>query len=86
MGMGYGISEQLILDEKTGRPLNGNLLDYKLMTMLDTPELKADFVELDDPIGPYGNKALVSRLRSRVHRRSEMPSCMQQELLLTKIH
>ena len=58
MGMGYGISEQLILDEKTGRPLNGNLLDYKLMTMLDTPELKADFVELDDPIGPYGNKAL----------------------------
>ena len=58
MGMGYGISEQLILDEKTGRPLNGNLLDYKLMTMLDTPDIKADFVELDDPMGPYGNKAL----------------------------
>ena len=58
MGMGYGISEQLILDEKTGRPLNGNLLDYKLMTMLDTPEIKADFVELDDPMGPFGNKAL----------------------------
>ena len=36
MGMGYGLSEQLILDEKTGRPLNGNLLDYKLMTALDT--------------------------------------------------
>lgn len=58
MGMGYGISEQLILDEKTGRPLNGNLLDYKLMTMLDTPDIKADFVEMDDPMGPYGNKAL----------------------------
>lgn len=58
MGMGYGISEQLILDEKTGRPLNGNLLDYKLMTMLDTPDIKADFVELYDPMGPYGNKAL----------------------------
>ena len=58
MGMGYGISEQLILDEKTGRPLNGNLLDYKLMTMLDTPDIKADFVELCDPMGPYGNKAL----------------------------
>ena len=58
MGMGYGISEQLILDEKTGRPLNGNLLDYKLVTMLDTPDIKADFVELDDPMGPYGNKAL----------------------------
>ena len=58
MGMGYGVSEQLILDEKTGRPLNGNLLDYKLMTMLDTPDIKADFVEMDDPMGPFGNKAL----------------------------
>jgi len=58
MGMGYGVSEQLVLDEKTGRLLNGNLLDYKLMTVLDTPDIKADFVELEDPIGPYGNKAL----------------------------
>ena len=38
--------------------MNGNLLDYKLMTMLDTPDIKADFVELCDPMGPYGNKAL----------------------------
>lgn len=58
MGMGYGLSEQLLLDEKTGRPLNGNLLDYKLMTALDTPEIHADFVEMEDPAGPYGNKAL----------------------------
>ena len=58
MGMGYGLSEQMILDEKTGRPLNGTLLDYKLMTTMDTPDLKADFVEMDDPMGPYGNKAL----------------------------
>lgn len=58
MGMGYGVSEQIVLDEKTGRMLNGNLLDYKLMTALDTPDIKADFVELDDPEGPYGNKAL----------------------------
>ncbi len=58
MGMGYGMSEQLLLDEKTGRPLNGNLLDYKLMTTMDTPDLTVDFVELTDPMGPYGNKAL----------------------------
>ena len=58
MGMGYGLSEQLLLDEKTGRPLNANLLDYKLMTIMDTPEIKADFVELEDPEGPFGNKAL----------------------------
>lgn len=58
MGMGYGLSEQLLLDEKTGRPLNATLLDYKLMTTMDTPDLKAEFVELEDPMGPYGNKAL----------------------------
>ena len=58
MGMGYGLSEQLLIDEKTGRPLNGTLLDYKMMTMMDTPDLTAEFVELNDPMGPYGNKAL----------------------------
>ena len=52
------VSRGLVLDEKTGRPLNGTLLDYKLMTMMDTPDIKADFVELDDPVGPFGNKAL----------------------------
>ncbi|MDD3796053.1 MAG: molybdopterin-dependent oxidoreductase, partial [Lachnospiraceae bacterium] len=58
MGLGYGLAEQLLLDEKTGRVLNGNLLDYKLPTMMDTPDLTAGFVELEDPVGPYGNKAL----------------------------
>ena len=58
MGIGYGVSEQLLIDEKTGRPLNGTLLDYKMMTMMDTPDLTAEFVELNDPMGPYGNKAL----------------------------
>ena len=57
MGLGYALSEELLFDEKA-RPLNPNLLDYKLPTALDTPELQAAFVELPDPTGPYGNKAL----------------------------
>ncbi len=57
MGLGYGLSEQLLYDKK-GKPLNDNLLDYKLMTSLDTPELNVAFVETVDPTGPYGNKAL----------------------------
>lgn len=57
MGLGYGLSEQLLFDAK-GRPLNDNLLDYKLPTSVDTPDLNALFVELDDPTGPFGNKAL----------------------------
>lgn len=58
MGMGYALSEELVVDEKTGRPLNANLLDYKIPTAMDTPGLHTDFVELDDPTGPFGNKAL----------------------------
>ena len=58
MGLGYALSEEMKLDSRTGRLLNGNLLDYKLPTAMDTPELTALFVETDDPSGPFGNKAL----------------------------
>lgn len=57
MGLGYGLSEQLLFD-KNGRVLNDNLLDYKLPTSMDTPDLHVEFVELEDPTGPFGNKAL----------------------------
>ena len=57
MGLGYALSEELLFD-KSGRPLNDNLLDYKLPTSMDTPDLHGQFVELDDPTGPFGNKAL----------------------------
>ncbi len=58
MGIGYGLSEQLLFDEKTGRPLNNNLLDYKLSTFMDHPHLRASFVENPEPTSPYGTKAL----------------------------
>ena len=58
MGLGYALSEEMKFDPRTGRLLNGNLLDYKLPTSMDTPELTALFVETDDPSGPFGNKAL----------------------------
>lgn len=57
MGLGYGLCENLLYDPQ-GKPLNDNLLDYKLPTALDTPDLHVQFVELEDPTGPYGNKAL----------------------------
>lgn len=57
MGLGYGLGEQLLYDA-TGRPLNDNLLDYKLPTAMDTPDLHVEFVQLTDPTGPFGNKAL----------------------------
>ena len=58
MAIGYGLSEQMLFDEKTGRPLNNNLLDYKLSTFMDHPNLQAAFVENPEPTSPYGTKAL----------------------------
>lgn len=58
MAIGYGLSEQLLFDEKTGRPLNNNLLDYKLSTMMDHPHLEAQFVENPEPTSAFGTKAL----------------------------
>ena len=58
MGIGFGLSEELKFDPKTGRPLNNNLLDYKLSTFMDHPHLQAEFVENPEPTSPYGTKAL----------------------------
>ena len=58
MAIGYGLSEELKFDEKTGKPLNNNLLDYKLSTFMDHPTLEAAFVENPEPTSPYGTKAL----------------------------
>ncbi|WP_346355040.1 xanthine dehydrogenase subunit XdhA [Azotosporobacter soli] len=58
MGIGYALSEQLLFDPKTGKPLNNNLLDYKLSTFVDHPHLEAQFVENFEPTSPYGVKAL----------------------------
>ena len=58
MSLGYGLSEELLVDEKTGRTLNDNLLDYKIPTAMDIPDLHVEFIQLQDPTGPYGNKSL----------------------------
>lgn len=58
MGLGYALSEEILVDEKTGRVLNDNLLDYKIPTAMDAPKLNVEFIQLHDPTGPYGNKSL----------------------------
>lgn len=58
MGIGYALSEQLLIDEKTGRTLNDNLLDYKLSTAMDHPHLEAQFVENYEPTSAFGTKSL----------------------------
>ena len=58
MGIGYALSEKIIYDQKTGKALNNNLLDYKLSTTMDHPHLEARFVENPEPTSAYGTKSL----------------------------
>ena len=58
MGIGFGLSEKLLFDPKSGKALNNNLLDYKLSTFMDHPRLRAFFVENPEPTSAFGTKAL----------------------------
>ncbi len=54
MGMGQALCEETRFDE--GRMLHGNLLDYRVPTMLDSPDMEVFIVESIDPNGPFGAK------------------------------
>lgn len=58
MGYGYAVGEKLLFNEKSGKPLNNNFLDYKMPTAMDIPDIGVGFVETYEPTGPFGNKAL----------------------------
>ena len=58
MSLGAALLEQMLFDPLTGKPLNPNLLDYKLPTVLDTPKINAAFVETFDAAGTFGSKSL----------------------------
>lgn len=56
MGMGYALTEKIVLDETTGATLNPNLADYKVLTAFDMPKIEVIIVESVDPTGPFGAK------------------------------
>ena len=43
--------EDMVIDPRTGRTLNPNFVDYKLLTAQDMPEMEVEFVESADPAG-----------------------------------
>ena len=54
MGLGYTLSEQIIMDG--GRTLNTNFLDYKMPMAADMPQSEQGHVETYEPEGPLGAK------------------------------
>jgi CO/xanthine dehydrogenase Mo-binding subunit len=56
MGLGYGLSEELVLEK--GKLLNPNFADYALPTALDMPPIDPLIVETIDSEGPFGAKGM----------------------------
>lgn len=54
MGVGRGKSEEVVHDPVTGVMLNGNLIDYKIATMLDVDSVDTLLVETGMGYGLYG--------------------------------
>jgi 4-hydroxybenzoyl-CoA reductase alpha subunit len=55
MGLGEALLEQQAYDHE-GRLISPNLVDYKVPTAVDTPEIEALLVETHEPEGPWGAK------------------------------
>ena len=55
MGLGAALSEELLIDQATGLPLNDNILDYKALSIKDVPRtIDIVLVEQAKAYGVYG--------------------------------
>ena len=49
MGMGFGTTEERVIDPGTGLQLTANLEEYKVPTIGDLPQIEVAFVDAPDP-------------------------------------
>lgn len=56
-GIGWALMEDYQYDN-TGHVRNNNFLDYRLPGPCDVPKIYTDFVETEDPRGPFGAKGI----------------------------
>ena len=58
-GIGHTLSEDYLVDPKTGRSLNASFVDYKMPLAMDMPPIRTIMLETaPDPGGPYGAKGI----------------------------
>ena len=59
MGVGMGLLEETIHDQRTGQPINGSMADYLVATCADSPEIDVTFLDHPDPVmGEYGARGV----------------------------
>lgn len=56
-GIGWALSEAIVYD-KQGQIVNNSFLDYRMPGIKDAPNIMTDFVETNDPEGPFGAKGI----------------------------
>ncbi|MFG2497959.1 xanthine dehydrogenase subunit D [Streptomyces sp. NPDC048441] len=57
-GLGVAVMEEIIVDPKTAKVRNPSFTDYLIPTILDTPTIPVDYLELADPNAPYGLRGM----------------------------
>lgn len=58
-GIGHTLTEDYVIDPKTGRSLNAGFVDYKMPLSLDMPPIRTILLETaPDPGGPFGAKGV----------------------------
>ena len=55
MGLGQALSEETFY-HKSGLPIGANMLDYRVPTIVESPNIDVKIIESIDPNGPYGAK------------------------------
>ena len=58
MGLGMALSEETLLDERSGRIMNPTLADYHIPTHLDVPEIDVIWTGIPDPRSPLGARGI----------------------------
>jgi xanthine dehydrogenase YagR molybdenum-binding subunit len=59
MGVGMGLLEETVRDQRTGQPINGSLADYLMATCADAPQIDVTFLDYPDPaMGEYGARGV----------------------------
>ncbi|MFI2432897.1 xanthine dehydrogenase family protein molybdopterin-binding subunit [Streptomyces sp. NPDC018693] len=53
-GLGVAVMEEIVIDPKTAKVKNPSFTDYLIPTILDTPTIPVDVLELADEHAPYG--------------------------------
>ncbi|GAA3732465.1 xanthine dehydrogenase subunit D [Streptomyces tremellae] len=57
-GLGVAVMEEIVVDPKTARVRNPSFTDYLIPTILDTPTIPVDVLELADDHAPYGLRGI----------------------------